>query len=281
MFQKRKKKYFSSALFLFALLTGCSSPIQKQVQITESVEGRYVSFKIAGSLALKKCMETTLTNNDLDQYFLSKGVKVISSTKFEKPIKYKQSGNFYSAVCIGKSYILEGSESLFKPLNDDIIYILNQVIIERELKEDLQKEEAREVEKEREIIEKERVLINNFLKNNSTDSINNFLKNNSTDSIIGKGETSEVGSTLTVHYRGYLQDGTEFDNSYKRGKPFTFRIGTGKVIKGWELGLLRMKVGGKRKLIIPSELGYGSRIVGPIPANSTLIFDVELLGIEK
>ena len=143
MSKKRKNIYFPSALFLFALLTGCSSTIQKQVQITESVEGEYVGSKTPGRLALKKCMETTLTNNDLDQYFLSKGVKVVTTTKLEKPIEYKFNGFYWSAVCMGKSYILEGSESLFKPLNDDKIYRLNQEIIEKKLKEDLEKEEAK------------------------------------------------------------------------------------------------------------------------------------------
>jgi len=80
-----------------------------------------------------------------------------------------------------------------------------------------------------------------------------------------------------VHYVGTLKDGTKFDSSRDRNQPFTFTIGKGQVIKGWEEGIMGMRIGGKRMLIIPSELGYGSGGAGEIPANSTLIFEVELL----
>ena len=82
---------------------------------------------------------------------------------------------------------------------------------------------------------------------------------------------------LTVHYTGTLQNGTKFDSSVDRGKPYQFRLGSGSVIKGWDEGLLGMKVGGKRKLTIPAALGYGARGSANIPPNSTLLFDVELL----
>ncbi|KAK2017147.1 hypothetical protein LZ32DRAFT_600765 [Colletotrichum eremochloae] len=89
------------------------------------------------------------------------------------------------------------------------------------------------------------------------------------------------GDKLTMHYRGTLQsDGSQFDASYDRGTPFTFKIGSGQVIKGWEQGLLDMCIGEKRTLTIPPELGYGSRGMGPIPASSTLVFETELVGIE-
>ena len=78
---------------------------------------------------------------------------------------------------------------------------------------------------------------------------------------------------------GFLEEGTEFDSSFKRNQPFVFQIGVRQVIPGWEIGLIGMKIGGKRKLIIPAELGYGSRAIGDIPANSTLIFEVELLEV--
>lgn len=89
---------------------------------------------------------------------------------------------------------------------------------------------------------------------------------------------------VSVHYAGYLSDGTKFDSSYDRGTPLTFQLGAGRVIKGWEQGILGMCPGEKRKLTIPPELGYGSRGVGPIPANAELIFDTELVdiaGLEK
>ena len=101
------------------------------------------------------------------------------------------------------------------------------------------------------------------------------------DEIIGKGNFPKKGDIVVVHYTGTLEDGTKFDSSRDRGQPFEFPIGTGRVIKGWDEGLATMKVGGKRKLIIPSELGYGSRDAGPIPPNSTLLFDVELIEIKE
>lgn len=97
---------------------------------------------------------------------------------------------------------------------------------------------------------------------------------------IGSGAEAVSGKAVTVNYRGTLTDGTQFDSSYDRGTPFTFNLGAGEVIQGWDMGVKGMKIGGKRKLTIPSELGYGARAVGSIPPNSTLVFEVELLKVE-
>jgi len=98
---------------------------------------------------------------------------------------------------------------------------------------------------------------------------------------IGDGQEVEKFNIVTVNYTGLLENGTKFDSSLNPGRtPFIFTVGAGQVIKGWDEGLMGMKVGGKRKLTIPPELGYGSRDNGPIPANSTLIFEIDLLGIE-
>jgi FKBP-type peptidyl-prolyl cis-trans isomerase len=98
----------------------------------------------------------------------------------------------------------------------------------------------------------------------------------------GTGEAAKSGDTVEVHYTGWLKDGgKKFDSSLDRGKPFSFRLGAGMVIKGWDEGVAGMKVGGKRKLTIPSKLGYGERGAGgAIPPNADLVFEVELLKIK-
>ena len=106
-----------------------------------------------------------------------------------------------------------------------------------------------------------------------------------TDTVVGTGATPKTGQTCVMHYTGWLYEdgkkGTKFDSSVDRGEPFEFAIGTGQVIGGWDEGVATMKVGGKRTLIIPPELGYGARGAGGlIPPNATLIFDVELLGVK-
>jgi peptidylprolyl isomerase len=101
------------------------------------------------------------------------------------------------------------------------------------------------------------------------------------DMEVGEGPTPETGQRVTVHYTGWLEDGTMFDSSLTRGRPFTFVVGMGQVIAGWDEGLSTMQVGGKRQLVIPPELGYGEQGAGGvIPPGATLIFEVELLGIE-
>ena len=98
------------------------------------------------------------------------------------------------------------------------------------------------------------------------------------DEVVGTGASPTLGKMVSVHYTGTLTNGTKFDSSRDRGEPYTFPIGRGQVIKGWDEGIMTMKVGGKRKLIIPPELGYGASGRPPkIPGNATLLFDVELV----
>jgi FKBP-type peptidyl-prolyl cis-trans isomerase FkpA len=106
------------------------------------------------------------------------------------------------------------------------------------------------------------------------------------DTKVGTGEEAVRGRVVSVHYTGWLYDptraslrGEQFDSSRTRGQPFEFPLGGGRVIQGWDQGVQGMKVGGQRTLIIPAALGYGARGVGPIPPNSILLFDVELLGV--
>lgn len=108
------------------------------------------------------------------------------------------------------------------------------------------------------------------------------------DTVVGSGREAEVGFNVTVHYTGWLYDaskedhkGKKFDSSLDRNSPFNFFLGGGQVIQGWDEGVQGMKVGGKRTLIIPSDMGYGARGAGGvIPPNATLVFDVELLGVK-
>lgn len=98
---------------------------------------------------------------------------------------------------------------------------------------------------------------------------------------VGTGATAESGKRVTVHYVGTLTNGSQFDSSRDRGKGFSFSLGAGEVIKGWDLGVAGMKIGGSRKLTIPPELGYGERGFPPvIPARATLVFEVELLAVD-
>lgn len=110
--------------------------------------------------------------------------------------------------------------------------------------------------------------------------LNQNAKLTKQDLVIGTGEEAKKGDRITVHYRGTLTNGKEFDSSYTK-QPFTFTLGSGEVIKGWDEGIGGMKVGGKRKLIIPPDLAYGNTQQGNIPPNSTLIFEVELLQVVK
>ena len=100
------------------------------------------------------------------------------------------------------------------------------------------------------------------------------------DLVVGTGREAAAGNLVTVHYTGWLTNGKKFDSSVDRSEPFSFPLGAGRVIKGWDEGVAGMKIGGKRKLTIPSQLGYGARGAGGvIPPNATLVFDVELLEV--
>ncbi len=121
---------------------------------------------------------------------------------------------------------------------------------------------------------------NNMTEKNTEETISTPSGLKYVDLKAGDGAEPKTGQTVVVHYTGTLEDGTKFDSSRDRSSPFQFKLGVGQVIKGWDEGVASMKVGGRRKLIIPADLGYGSRGAGGvIPPNATLIFDVELLKI--
>ncbi len=100
------------------------------------------------------------------------------------------------------------------------------------------------------------------------------------DLVVGDGKMADPGLVVSVHYTGWLTDGTKFDSSLDRGRPYRFQLGAGQVIRGWEEGVRGMRVGGKRKLTIPPDLAYGPGGMGPIPPNATLVFEVQLVGVE-
>ncbi len=101
-----------------------------------------------------------------------------------------------------------------------------------------------------------------------------------TDLVVGTGASPRVGQTAVVHYTGTLTDGTKFDSSRDKGQPYSFPLGMNRVIKGWDEGIATMKVGGRRKLVVPPTLGYGATGNGTIPPNATLLFDIELLDVK-
>ncbi len=119
-------------------------------------------------------------------------------------------------------------------------------------------------------------------KNNTQETTPNSNELSITDETVGTGVIAEKGDVVTVQYVGTLSDGTVFDSTNKEGrKPFTFTLGAGQVISGWDKGVAGMKVGGVRKLVIPPELGYGNHAIGSIPANSTLTFVITLLNVSQ
>lgn len=121
-------------------------------------------------------------------------------------------------------------------------------------------------------------------RNNMTQANPNAVKTPSglsyVDEVVGTGPAPRAGQTVSVHYTGWLTNGQKFDSSVDRGQPFEFVLGQGQVIRGWDEGVASMKIGGKRRLTIPADLGYGSRGAGDvIPPNATLVFEVQLLGV--
>ena len=124
-------------------------------------------------------------------------------------------------------------------------------------------------------------IISIFNGGNPAASTSNVPKVTTQDTVVGSGDEALTGESVVVNYTGRFADGTVFDSSLTRGEPFQFVLGSGQVIKGWDQGIVGMRVGGKRTISVPPELGYGANDYGPIPGNSTLFFDIELLKVVK
>lgn len=125
------------------------------------------------------------------------------------------------------------------------------------------------------------ILVSIFTNNSNTSVAQTAPQVIKEDTVVGTGDEALSGDRIIVHYTGKFTNGTVFDSSVSRGEPFQFVLGSGQVIKGWDQGIVGMRVGGKRTLTIPPELGYGANDYGPIPGGSTLVFDVELLKVES
>lgn len=155
-----------------------------------------------------------------------------------------------------------------------VYFILNQSIPAAEIKKNAEEEPMK-------FIQEETTKQNTNTQNpaaNPTSSVKELIVE---DKVVGQGAEVKSGDTILMHYTGTLENGQKFDSSVDRGQPFETQIGVGQVIKGWDQGVIGMKVGGKRKLTIPSNLAYGEQgIPGAIPGNATLIFELELLEIK-
>jgi len=125
-----------------------------------------------------------------------------------------------------------------------------------------------------------KIYFGNTVEKQLTNNIDMSSELKIVDVVEGTGEVAVAGKTVVVHYTGTFEDGTKFDSSVDRGDPFTFLLGSGGVIQGWDIGVEGMKVGGKRSLVIPSDLAYGDADYGSIPGGSTLLFDIELLEVK-
>ena len=149
-----------------------------------------------------------------------------------------------------------------------------------------ERERARDAQRIRELSQEREALLRASVREHAAAA--DFAKTGSglqyLDIKEGTGATPEPGQTVQVHYNGWLDDfgdaGRKFDSSLDRGRPLSFAVGTGRVIKGWDEALLTMKVGGKRRVIIPPELGYGSKGIGPIPGGATLYFEMNLMAVK-
>lgn len=190
-----------------------------------------------------------------------------------------------------KATIIVPSEIAFGPEGrGDVVPPYTTMVYDIEVMEVISKEEADKQKAEEERLQQqqaeqrkanEKMNIQNYLKENNLDATPTASGLYYIEQVKGDGPKPQPGNTVKVHYTGTLLNGNKFDSSVDRGEPFEFTLGMGQVIRGWDEGIAMMNVGSKGLLIIPSELGYGSRSMGPqLPANSTLVFEVELLGFE-
>ena len=162
------------------------------------------------------------------------------------------------------------------PPNSTLVFDIEVLKVQSEAEYESEKKEMAANAKKQDVEKIEKYLKENKLKAKETESGLYYIIEQK-----GKGAQAEAGKTVSVHYKGTLLDGTKFDSSYDRSEPIEFKLGVGQVIKGWDEGIALLKEGSKGKLLIPSELAYGSRSAGKIPPYSVLIFDIELMDVKE
>lgn len=194
----------------------------------------------------------------------------------------KEGGKAVFVIPSNLAFGAEGVQGIIPPYSPLIFDVeVVKVYTKEEFEKKQEEEQQRMMEQQQKAAQGEQVQIEKYLNENNinvqpTESGLYYF-----ETVKGDGVKAEAGTTVKVHYDGYLLDGTKFDSSHDRGQPFEFVLGQGQVIPGWDQGIQLMNVGGKAKLIIPSRLAYGSRGAGSIPPNSPLVFDVELLEVTE
>jgi len=246
--------------------------------------------RIGDVLTLKMCvraknktMDSVLFNSNMIPFpYKMQLSKPMYKGDFQEGIALLSKGDSATFILIQDS-VFKGAQKppFLKPTDElymdvKVVNIQSKAEYDKEMAIQMQQKQAElEQLKNKESEDLAKYITDNKVKVKPTASGLYFI-----DQVKGKGAKAENGKTVSVHYTGTLLNGTKFDSSVDRGKPFEFVLGQGQVIKGWDEGIALMRVGGKARFIIPSSIGYGERGSGPIPPCSPLVFDVELLGVK-
>ncbi len=294
--KKNILKTFLAMIVIFTTIVACSS---KYPGFKKTESGLYYKFYVSNKDSVKASTGDILS---MDLIYRTEDSVLFDNQKFGNPVRIQLKepdfkGDFLEGLAmmsVGDSatFIVSADSFFLKTAHmkalpefidsGSVLYFdvkLNKITT----KEEFEMEKKLEMEKQQAMMEKnkteepmklEKYIADNKITVKPTESGLYYIEIKK-----GTGTKAESGKKVKVHYTGTLLDGTKFDSSLDRGQPFEFQLGAGQVIKGWDEGIAMMKIGGKTKLIIPSDLAYGTGR-GPIPPYATLIFDVELLGVE-
>jgi FKBP-type peptidyl-prolyl cis-trans isomerase len=262
--------------------------IKKGSSKATAVEGDFLKLNLSYYMHRGGQKDSLIfTSQNLPEKTVQVGVvKPIYKGDLMEGMFYMAEGDSAQFIVPADSFLLKsaGSRGLPEGIRKDDKFLFCIKMIERTPKAVVEEKRKQEnAKKEAEMSQKsfdEKVKRDEYLKANNISQAANPSGLIAIVSQEGAGAKPSIGQKVTVHYTGYLLDGTKFDSSVDRGQPFTFTIGKGQVIQGWDEGIALLSPGAKAKLIIPSSIGYGGRNMGSIPPYSTLIFDVELLKVE-